>query len=254
MKAGDFTELADAYAKYRPGYSNLLVSSLIGSLDVPFSNVRVADVGAGTGIFTRQLLEKEPASMVAIEPNEEMLKAGQQASDSNITWVLAGAESTGLAAASVDLVSMASSFHWPNTNDALAEFDRILDSGGVFTALWNPRITEKSPIELAIDGLLESEYGVKTRVSSGRGEFANGLEDTLQKSGVFKSVSYMHSLDVKRVATSHYIGAWTSVNDIQSQLGEAKFKDFIARISGMLKKVDFVEVHYLTRCWIAKKP
>jgi ubiquinone/menaquinone biosynthesis C-methylase UbiE len=254
LKAGDFTGLADAYSKYRPGYSDLVVSALIGSLGAPFSGARVADIGAGTGIFSRQLLDRNPASIVAVEPNEDMFEVGSAGSRPNLRWLLGSAESTGLEASSIDLVTMASSFHWPNTQQALREFDRVLAPKGVFAALWNPRITERSEVESSIDRLLESEYGVSTRVSSGRSVFANELEETLRESGLFGEVSYMHSLDVKRVKTSDYIGAWTSVNDIQSQLGAERFREFILQITEMLENVEDVDVHYLTRCWIAKKP
>jgi ubiquinone/menaquinone biosynthesis C-methylase UbiE len=47
-----------------------------------------------------------------------------------------------LADGSVDLVSMASSFHWADFDTACDEFHRILRSGGVFVALWNPRLIE----------------------------------------------------------------------------------------------------------------
>lgn len=253
MKAGDFTGLADAYSRYRPGYSDLVVSALIGSLGAPFSKARVADVGAGTGIFTRQLLDKNPASIVAVEPNQDMFEVGSGGAHANMRWLLGSAESTGLADSSIDLLTMASSFHWPNTQQALREFDRVLGPEGVFAALWNPRITERSQVEARIDRLLESEYGVSTRVSSGRSVFANELEETLRDSGLFVEVSYMHSLEVKTVRSGDYIGAWTSVNDIQSQLGVERFRDFILQITEMLDKVEHVDVHYLTRCWVARK-
>ncbi len=254
MKAGDFTGLSEAYSKYRPGYSDLVVSSLVGALEVPFSIAKVADLGAGTGIFTRQLLDKNPASIVAVEPNEEMFSVGSAHAQDKLEWRLGRAESTGLEDSSVDLVTMASSFHWPNTEEALREFDRVLVSRGIFAALWNPRITEKSDTEARIDRLLETEFGVKTRVSSGRSAFANGLEERLMDSGIFEAVSYMHSLDIKKVKALDYIGAWTSVNDIQSQLGVGAFQEFIVQITEILRDVDYVDVHYLTRCWIARKP
>jgi SAM-dependent methyltransferase len=198
-------------------------------------------------------LELNPNSIVAVEPNEDMFAVGSAEAQTNLRWLLGSAESTGLEESSIDLVTMASSFHWPDTKKALREFDRVLGPNGVFAALWNPRITERSEVETRIDRLLESEFGVVTRVSSGRSVFANELEETLRDSGLFGDIAYMHSLDVKRVKTDDYIGAWTSVNDVQSQLGEERFRDFIVRITDMLQKVEHVEVHYLTRCWLARK-
>ncbi len=253
MKPGDFTGLAQAYTKYRPNYSDMIVSCIIGSLRVPFSSARVADVGAGTGIFTRQLLEKLPRSIFAIEPNQDMFEVGKSELGEAVKWIQAGAEATGLEDNSIDLVTMASSFHWPNTQQALAEFNRVLAVGGVFAAVWNPRLTERSESESEIDRLLETNFGVRTRVSSGRSDFANGLEKTLRDSGHFCSTGYLESVEVKKVGVEDYIGAWTSVNDIQSQLGPIKFQQFIEDITRLLAGHEFIDVHYLTRCWMAQK-
>jgi hypothetical protein len=43
------------------------------------------------------------------------------------------------------------------------------------------------------------------------------------------------------------------VNDVQAQLGKEKFEEFIDDIKKIITKREFVEVHYLTRAWIASK-
>ena len=52
---------------------------------------------------------------------------------------------------------------------------------------------------------------------------------------------------------AEYIGAWRSVNDVQAQLGKDKFAEFIEDVERIITKRSFVEVHYLTRAWIACK-
>ena len=72
-------------------------------------------------------------------------------------------------------------------------------------------------------------------------------------SGIFNSVKYVDAVDVVQRTHEEYIGAWRSVNDVQAQLGKEKFEEFIGDVKKIITKREFVEVHYLTRAWIASK-
>ncbi|HEX9736195.1 MAG TPA: SAM-dependent methyltransferase, partial [Thermoanaerobaculia bacterium] len=54
-RPGDFSPQADAYARARPGYPPELVALLIELLGVE-PGAAVADLGAGTGLFTEALV------------------------------------------------------------------------------------------------------------------------------------------------------------------------------------------------------
>lgn len=253
INKGDYSNLANDYTRYRPSYNQLIVDFLFGALNKPRGEIDAADIGAGTGIFTKLLLDKHPKTIYAIEPNDNMRSAGKGYLPNGVTWIAANAESTTLSSESIDLVSMASSFHWPKTNQALREFNRILRKDGIFTALWNPRITELSKTESTIDNILKSKYGITKRTSSGRSGITLSLTETLNKSGYFKEVSYAEAMNKVQVSPEHYIGAWRSVNDIRSQLGEKNFKHFIDDITDLTLELEHIEVHYLTRAWIGRK-
>ena len=171
----------------------------------------------------------------------------------DVKFLDGSAEKTGLQIDSIDLVSMASSFHWTNTYDALKEFDRILSPDGVFSALWNPRLTHRSPIESEVEEILKCNYNITSRVSSGLSGVTLKLQDILRNCGIFKTVEYADAINVVRRSQKEYIGAWRSVNDVQAQLGKDKFEKFIGEVERIVSKNSFVEVHYLTRVWIAKK-
>lgn len=100
------------------------------------------DVGAGTGIFARELAARG-LRVVALEPNPAMREhgadAGGEASGGSLTWVSAAAENTGLPDRCADLVASAQAFHWFRPQDALAEFGRILKVGGRLALVWNDR-------------------------------------------------------------------------------------------------------------------
>jgi len=93
---------------------------------------KVADIGAGTGIFTKRLLERGH-QVFAVEPNAAMREAAEQqlGGHRGFRSLNGCAESTGLPDASVDLVTAAQAFHWFDPAAARGEFQRILKPGCV---------------------------------------------------------------------------------------------------------------------------
>ena len=253
MEPGDFTELASDYARYRPSYNQNVVKKILESVRRRPSNIRAADIGAGTGIFTKCLFDAGVTDLVAVEPNYNMRRAGEEFLNKDVKFLRGSAEKTGLESQKFDLVTMASAFHWSKTSDAIREFDRILSPNGVFSAIWNPRLTERSAPESEIQKMLKHKYNIVSRVSSGLSGITEKIEGLLTASGIFDSVIYFDSIDVVQRSHKEYLGAWRSVNDVQSQLGKDKFGEFIKDVEKIIAKTAFVEVHYLTRAWIARK-
>ena len=253
LERGDFTNLADDYAKYRPSYNQGIVELIVSFVQKSPNHIRAADVGAGTGIFTNCLSKTGLQDLVAVEPNEDMRKAGSNFLGGKLNFLPGNAENTGLDSASLDLVTMASSFHWPKTSEALREFDRILVPGGVFSAIWNPRLVERSASESEIQKLLLTKYNVNKRVSSGLSGITEELREILTDCQIFESVVYLDALNIVQRTHEEYIGAWRSVNDIQAQLGKVRFGEFIQDVEKIITKRPTVEVHYLTRAWVARK-
>jgi ubiquinone/menaquinone biosynthesis C-methylase UbiE len=254
MEHGNFTGLAHNYSEYRPAYSHSVLQALISLLNKPAQECDLADVGAGTGIWTRMLATINPASITAVEPNEDMRQIGIRDSiHTKINWQNGTGENTTLLSNSADMVSMASSFHWVNFENGCKEFHRVLKDNGRFVALWNPRLIEANPILKELeDYLLVLKPDIK-RVSSGRADFVSTLTDNLYKTKLFNDIIYLEGRHTALVTPAQYIGAWRSVNDVQVQLGAEKFEQFIEYIQENLNNYKKIEVTYLTRAWSALK-
>ncbi len=132
---GRFSDRASDYVRHRPDYPAIAFDAMLEGLGAPES-LLAADVGAGTGISTRPLAERG-VRVVAIEPNAAMRAAAEP--HANVAWRDGSAEATGLPDACVDLVLCAQAFHWFRQAEALAEFRRVLRSGGRFALMWNVR-------------------------------------------------------------------------------------------------------------------
>ena len=156
-----FTRRVDAYSRFRPGYPAALLNALLDGIDAP-AVLAVADIGAGTGIFTRLLLERG-LRVFAVEPNAAMRAAAETslASYAGFTAIDGAAEATGLDGASVELVTVAQAFHWFHNAQALAEFARILKPGGRLALIWNRRRLQ-DPLQRDYEAVLREfapQYG-----------------------------------------------------------------------------------------------
>lgn len=254
MKHGDFTGLANNYAKFRPGYAPQVATAIVNYVGREPKSIDAADVGAGTGIWTRTLAAFGLHSIVAVEPNDDMRAQGIETSrGTDIVWHKGSAEATTLPSRSVDLVSMASSFHWADFDKACEEFHRILRPGGAFVALWNPRLIEANPLLVEIEAQITRLKPDVQRVSSGRSGLTERLTDLLAAKAQFGEVLYLEGRHLLRQTPEQYLGAWRSVNDLQVQLGPELFRQFLdfteKRIAGLAK----IETTYLTRAWAARR-
>lgn len=94
MNEHKFDGKARLYAAYRPSYASGLIDDLVE--DLP-KGAKVADIGSGTGKLTELLLARG-MNVFAVEPNDDMRAAAEEAFDGNALFcsVAASAESTTL--------------------------------------------------------------------------------------------------------------------------------------------------------------
>jgi ubiquinone/menaquinone biosynthesis C-methylase UbiE len=253
-KHGDYTGLASDYARFRPGYAPQVATAILSYVGRDAASVDAADVGAGTGIWTRMLAARGLHSVVAVEPNDDMRGQGIETSrGTGIVWLKGTAEATGLPDSSADLVSMASSLHWADFDKACEEFHRILRPGGVFAALWNPRFIEANPLLIEIEAQITWLKPDLHRVSSGRSGITERLTDMLSAKPQFAEVLYLEGRHSVRQTPEQYIGAWRSVNDLQVQLGPELFRQFLDFTEKRIAGLTAIETIYLTRAWVARR-
>ncbi len=254
MKQGDFTKLAKQYIN-RPAYSKFLLENLLKTMD--YSNkkndFKVIEVGAGTGKLTKMLLEMG-LSVIAVEPNDAMRNEGIEYTKkfNNIKWLKGTGEETGVESGIGDWVIMASSFHWTDPKKSLPEFARILKEKGFFTAIWNPRNIQISDFHKNIENNIKQIVPELKRVSSGS-QSTKQWEYILTSTGDFKDCLFMETDYNEMMSKDRYLGAWHSVNDIQSQAGEERWQQIISMIENSIKEHEVIEVPYKIRAWTVQK-
>jgi ubiquinone/menaquinone biosynthesis C-methylase UbiE len=152
-----FTDRVDNYVKYRPDYPDEVIAFLQKECKLTSSST-IADVGAGTGIFTGLLLNKG-YKVYAVEPNEAMLQAAinQFVGNPQFIPVNGTAEATTLPPQSVDMIVCAQAFHWFNEEKTAVEFNRILKAGSKVALIWNNRLPDADDFAKAYESLLKHD-------------------------------------------------------------------------------------------------
>jgi ubiquinone/menaquinone biosynthesis C-methylase UbiE len=134
-----FTGRSDVYNQHRPRYPAALFQYLLDK-GIAGKGSAVADVGAGTGIFSKGLLEIG-AEVYAVEPNREMRERAERELSSNPFYhsVAGRAEATTLPSKSMDAITVAQALHWFDLVPTRAEFRRLMKPGAEACAVYNDR-------------------------------------------------------------------------------------------------------------------
>lgn len=239
---GRFSGRAADYARWRPDYPAAAIDAILDSAP---DGVTIADLGAGTGISSRQLASRG-ARVIAIEPNPEMCALVLRGNA--LAPVIGAAESIPLLKGSVRIATAFQAFHWFEAERALAEIHRVLVPGGRLALVWNERDDRDSftaayrEIVRAASGNHPAESRMEQVEALARSEhfFAPELlvfphEQCLDREGLvgrMRSTSYLPSAGA----------AWDS---LASQMEALRRK--WADANG------FVRLAYQTRVWIAER-
>jgi ubiquinone/menaquinone biosynthesis C-methylase UbiE len=158
-----FGNRVEQYKKFRPHYPKealLFIKERFG-ID---KNWKIADIGAGTGISSKALLDVFGCTVFGVEPNEFMrLEAKTSLSVyPQFCSVNGSAENTTLVDKSINMVTAFQSFHWFDTIKTAREFRRILTKPNLVLLMWNDRRTAGSPFVEQYESLVGSlpEYGI----------------------------------------------------------------------------------------------
>jgi SAM-dependent methyltransferase len=149
-----FSSRARDYVRFRPSYPDEVLNTLTEECTLSPDSL-VADIGSGTGVFTRLLLENGNR-VFAVEPNPEMRLAAEEHlwRYPNFVSVPGRAEATTLADGSIDFITAAQAAHWFDPSQTRREFQRILKPGGWILLVWNERLTASNPFLAAYEQLL----------------------------------------------------------------------------------------------------
>jgi SAM-dependent methyltransferase len=143
-----FSRQAPDYARYRPNYPAGLFAWLAG---IAPAKGTAWDCGTGSGQAAVGLAAHF-GHVIATDPSAKQLAHAQP--HPKVEYRQAPAEASGLAEASIDLLTVAQAIHWFDLERFHAEARRVLKPGGVIAA-WTYTLLD---VEAGIDELLSDFY------------------------------------------------------------------------------------------------
>ena len=186
-----FTNKEELYKKFRPAYPKELIDYLYSQVGFNQESI-IADIGSGTGIFSRLLIEQ--GSLVhCVEPNEDMRRTAEKdlKEFENFSSVNAPAENTELQNNSVDFVTAAQAFHWFDRQKFKLECQRILKPSGKVALIWNERDYDSEIIKK--DYIIRAKYAVDRKGLGSGGGFGHNYLDFFAD-GVFEYKTFKNDL------------------------------------------------------------
>ncbi len=237
-----FSSKVTDYAASRPDYPRALFDFLRDECRAA-TGARVADVGSGTGLLTRDLLGCG-YRVVAVEPNPAM----RAASDALLggvrgySSVEGCAESMSMADGSVELITAAQAFHWFDVEKARAEFQRVLAPGGSVVLIWNDRVLE-DPLHAALDEIF-AEHGGERRAALVAHEDRSGVPRFFGPSAMIeRSWPHQHALGLDGLLALVFSRSYMPGRDTADGL---EVQREVKAIFGRMAKDGAVAVRYRT--------
>jgi SAM-dependent methyltransferase len=243
-RAMSFGSIAEDYDGLRPQAPQQAVDWLVP----PGCEVAV-DVGAGTGLFTRALVDRA-AQVIAVEPDARM-RTVLTARSPGVRVVEGRGESIPLPDASADAVFVSSAWHWMDGERATPEIGRVLRDGGRFGLIWTSRDREVDWVRN-----LDRLPGQDTSDAESADRIRRRLDVVLPEPPIFhdiarKTFRFVRTMTVEDVVAM--IGTYSGVivaspDDRTRRLAQAR-ADLAARFPGE----DTIEVPMRAWCWRADR-
>lgn len=238
LAVGGFAH-GDNYNAARPGYPEEALEHFVEVFGLD-ARTHALDLGAGTGIFTRQLFA-HVGRITAVEPSDSM--RATFATQTPGVEILEGSDvRIPLADGAVDVAFAAQAFHWFDHARALEEIHRVVVPGGGLGLLWNERDTDVEWIrDLNRAMLWDVRQPYDARIDFGS-IVAAGPFERVEKSTFRHRDLLTHHQVHQRVLTTSYI----------TLMDEEQREALVADVAAVLRPLsDPVEVPYATNVFTA---
>jgi SAM-dependent methyltransferase len=224
-----FTGKASTYEKYRPEYPNEFIEYLFSAIGLS-DNSNISDIGSGTGILSRQLLEKG-SRVFCVEPNVDMRKIAEKnlSAFHNFISVNGTAEQTSLQDKSIDYIAVAQAFHWFNVEKFKQECKRLLRLDGKVILVWNSRVSDL-PI------VIENAEICKKLCHAFKG-FTGGQENLESLNSFFRDGIYDYKAFENNITYDQetFLGRNLSASYSPKE-GDINYKQFVFEIDNLFMK------------------
>lgn len=217
-----FAPQAAQYAVFRPSYPATFIAHLASLTE---HHDQAWDVGTGSG-QAAVLLAGHFARVRATDASARQLD--HAVAHPNIEYAVAPAERSGLASASVDLVTIAQALHWFTPAPFHAEVARVLRPGGVIVAWSYGLPSADAPIDAVIRWFYDVRIG--SYWPAERRHVESGYADLPFPYEAIDVGEWSLDASLTRAQFAGYIGTWSALRHAREAEGGDPLEEFTARL------------------------
>jgi SAM-dependent methyltransferase len=247
-KATSFGSIADDYDRLRPAAPPEAFDWLL-----PARRDLVVDLGAGTGLQSRQLAAFA-RRVIAVEPDDRM-RAVLAARSPGVRAVAGVGEAIPLPGDCADAVVASSAWHWMDPELAVPEITRVLRDGGRFCVLWNGRDRTISWLKAA-DWFREAEGEPRPEPESETRRETGHRAVLLPDPGLFENIETA-TFSFSRMMTApelvDMLATYSHVITASEQARQAGRERAAAALAELFPPGAQIEVPMRSHCWRADR-
>jgi SAM-dependent methyltransferase len=220
--ADHFSVAAPQYARFRPGYPPALFEWLKA---IAPRRDRAWDCATGSGQAAVALAEHFDR-VIATDASQAQLESATP--HARVVYSCATAERSGLAGASIELVTVAQALHWFDIDAFYREVNRVVVAGGAIAA-WSYGHTEVEP---RVDAVIGEFYHdtIGPYWPSERTHVENGYRDLAFPFNAIEAPKFAMRERWTLDSLLGYIGTWSAVQRFRKAKGDAELDAFADRM------------------------
>jgi SAM-dependent methyltransferase len=249
-----FEDTAQDYHIARPGYPAGMYNDIVRFCKLG-SSTRVLEIGAGTGIATKELA-RFGCDIVAVEPGEKLSAIARQelAEYPNVKLVPSTFEDFA-GDRPFDIIFAATAFHWLDSATKYEKCDGLLVDNSYLVLAWNNFCVGNSAAAGEISQVYDDFFpnpGADISPNTQILAKLSAWEQEIQSSGKFFIMSlarYLSRHDFDRGRYLSLLGSFSNLTDLSPSVREA----FLTRILQIIDKYQSITVPVLTSLYICAK-
>jgi ubiquinone/menaquinone biosynthesis C-methylase UbiE len=240
--------MADYYDKYRPGYPEHIITTIIRKAKMTISS-KLLEIGAGSGKATAQFAEYG-FEMLCVEIGEDLVKKGNERfGDKNIKFVASRFEDYPLPSEYFDAIISAQAFHWLTQPLGYEKCAKTLKSGGYLAPFWNIDITRDNDVDREFYSIV-SKYGpVSCMPEADYQERMDRISSGIIESGLFLKPEIIHATQEQNYSPDEYYSYMqtSQVFALQPDSAKQSFREeitqFAAKHDGVIRRLYTCELY-----------
>ena len=248
-----FNQAAEYYDKYRPGYPQEIIDSLISVTGITEGS-DLLEIGCGSGKATEQIIGKG-FNILGIDPGEDLVRIGNERfKNENVQFVKGRFEEYHFEQKKFDVIYAAQSFHWVPQPIGYKKCADILKDNGYIALFWNMYVLSDNDSDKELLEISKRYGGIADFVSESECEKRiDSIASQIVDSNLFEKPTVIRKLWKQNYTADDFYGFALTGNRFMENSDEDKKQAYNEIVALAEKNGGIIERPYLCVLYVAKK-